>query len=179
MIICPNCRHEEVAGSLFCTECGAQLITTGHLTTHSIRRNLSEPLSPQRGGIRAEVPIPPSGVKDPILSLNLMDSGEIVYLTGKSEFTLGRVSEGQPILPDVDLSPYEAYAQGVSRLHASIKVINNAVFITDLGSSNGTRINGQKIVPHIEYPVNHGDIIALGRLKIQALVRKQHSAPLG
>ncbi len=42
----------------------------------------------------------------------------------------------------------------------------------DLGSSNGTRVNGQKIVPHVDYPVKHGDIIALGKLKIQLIIHK-------
>jgi pSer/pThr/pTyr-binding forkhead associated (FHA) protein len=96
----------------------------------------------------------------------------ILHLNGQNEFTLGRVADGQPILPDVDLSPYEAYAQGVSRLHAALKLNNQRVFITDLGSSNGTRVNGQKIMPNVDYPLNHGDVIALGKFKIQVLIRK-------
>ncbi len=75
-------------------------------------------------------------------------------------------------MPDVDLSPYEAYTQGVSRLHSCLKIINQRVVITDLGSSNGTRVNGQKIMPHIDYPLNHGDVIALGKLKVQVLIRR-------
>jgi pSer/pThr/pTyr-binding forkhead associated (FHA) protein len=81
------------------------------------------------------------------------------------------VAEGQPILPDVDLSPYDAYAQGVSRLHAALKVTRNRVAIMDLGSSNGTRVNGQKIVPHVDYPLNHSDVIALGKLKLQVIIK--------
>jgi pSer/pThr/pTyr-binding forkhead associated (FHA) protein len=46
------------------------------------------------------------------------------------------------------------------------------VVITDLGSSNGTRVNGQKIVPHVDYPLNHGDMIALGKFAIQVLIKK-------
>jgi pSer/pThr/pTyr-binding forkhead associated (FHA) protein len=109
---------------------------------------------------------------DSVISLHLVENGQILHLAGRSEFTLGRISEGQPILPDVDLSPYEAYAQGVSRLHVALKIVNNGIVITDLGSSNGTRVNGQKIVPHVDYPLNHGDIIALGKLKIQVLIHK-------
>jgi pSer/pThr/pTyr-binding forkhead associated (FHA) protein len=48
--------------------------------------------------------------------------------------------------------------------------VNKDVVVTDLGSSNGTRVNGQKIVPHVDYPINHGDIIALGKLKIQVII---------
>jgi pSer/pThr/pTyr-binding forkhead associated (FHA) protein len=106
------------------------------------------------------------------VSLHMVDSGQIVHLAGQTEFTVGRTAEGQPILPDVDLSHFEAYAQGVSRLHASIKIYNQRVVITDLGSSNGTRVNGQKIVPHVDYPLNHGDMIALGKFTIQILIKK-------
>ncbi len=102
---------------------------------------------------------------DASANLHLLDSGQVLPLAGRTEFTMGRVADRQPILPDVDLSPYEAYTQGVSRLHASLKIINQRVVITDLGSSNGTGVNGQKIMPHIDYPLNHGDVVALGKLK--------------
>jgi pSer/pThr/pTyr-binding forkhead associated (FHA) protein len=53
-----------------------------------------------------------------------------------------------------------------------LKLNNQRIFITDLGSSNGTRVNGQKIMPNVDYPLNHGDVIALGKFKIQVLIRK-------
>jgi len=118
------------------------------------------------------VPSVSASLSEAVVSLHLVESGIILHLSGQTEFTLGRVSDGQPILPDVDLSPYEAYSQGVSRLHSSLKFNNNRLFITDLGSSNGTRVNGQKISPNVDYPVNHGDVVALGKFKIQVLIRK-------
>ena len=105
------------------------------------------------------------------LSLFIIESKQTLNLAGRNDFTLGRVAEGQPILPDVDLSPFEAYSLGVSRLHAALKINHNRVSIMDLGSSNGTRVNGQKIVPHVDYPINQGDIIALGKLKLQIILR--------
>lgn len=170
MIVCPNCNHREVAGALFCSECGAQLVSMNRLTTQSIGRS-SGPLSEST----PPPPVAPSTTAegiDAVISLYLMDSGQLLNLVGRTDFTLGRVADGQPILPDVDLSPYEAFSLGVSRLHASLKLVNDRVVITDLGSSNGTRVNGQKIVPHLEYPLNHGDVIALGKIKIQILIRK-------
>ena len=103
---------------------------------------------------------------------DLVDSAQVLHLAERNEFTLGRAIEGQPILPDVDLSPFDAFTLGVSRLHAALRIINGEVVVTDLGSSNGTRVNGQKIVPHVDYPINHGDVIALGKLKIQILIVK-------
>jgi pSer/pThr/pTyr-binding forkhead associated (FHA) protein len=173
MILCPNCHHQEVAGALFCSECGAQLVSSDRMATQSIPKNTSEILIPALDNAPAtNTPVPPAGVPDAVVSLYLVDSGQIIHLAGRSEFTLGRVADNQPILPDVDFSAFEAYSQGVSRLHASLKIINSRVVITDLGSSNGTRVNGQKIMPHIDYLLNHGDVIALGKLKIQVLIRK-------
>ncbi len=173
MILCPNCHHQEFSGALFCSECGARLVVTETPTTHHIERNQTGLLMTQ--GVREPVPPAPvttPGSADAAVSLHLIESGMILHLAGQNEFTLGRVAEGQPILPDVDLSPYEAYAQGVSRLHAVLKLNNQRIFITDLGSSNGTRVNGQKIMPNVDYPLNHGDVIALGKFKIQVLIRK-------
>lgn len=172
MILCPNCHHQEIAGSLFCSECGAQLVSTDRVATQSIRRHPSDILSQiENSGPPPSQPTQATTV-DAAVSLYLVDSGQILHLAGRTEFTLGRVADGQPILPDVDLSPYEAYTQGVSRLHSCLKIINQRVVITDLGSSNGTRVNGQKIMPHIDYPLNHGDVVALGKLKVQVLIRR-------
>ncbi len=104
------------------------------------------------------------------ISLHIIESGQILPLADRTEFTLGRSAEGQPIVPDVDLSSYNAYANGVSRLHAAIKLVNNRIVVVDLGSSNGTYLNGVRLSPYIETPVSHGDLIYLGKLKIQVLI---------
>jgi pSer/pThr/pTyr-binding forkhead associated (FHA) protein len=169
MIICPNCQHKELPGALFCSECGAQLVTVDILNTRSIKRTPTDALAPS-----TEVPEvqakPKTKTGEPTVSLHVVESGQVLHLSDRKEFTLGRTVEGQPILPDVDLSPFDAFTLGVSRLHAALRIINGEVVVTDLGSSNGTRVNGQKIVPHVDYPINHGDIIALGKLKIQVII---------
>jgi pSer/pThr/pTyr-binding forkhead associated (FHA) protein len=104
-------------------------------------------------------------------SLHLLDTGQVLPLTGRNEFTLGRISEGQPIMPDIDLSPYQAYASGVSRLHAVVKRDGPRVILMDLGSANGTYINGKRLTTNVEQTLNHGDIVALGKLKIQVLIK--------
>jgi hypothetical protein len=173
MIICPNCHHQEITGALFCSECGAQLVFSETLSTQTFRRAddesgiLSDQSEPERGEGGAL-----ASPGDFSISLHLVDNGKLLPLAGRTEFSLGRVTEGQPILPDIDLSPYEAYSRGVSRLHAALKVVNKRVVIIDLGSSNGTRVNGQKIVPNVDYPLNNGDVIALGRLRIQILFKR-------
>ena len=176
MIICPNCHHKELPGALFCSECGARLISLDYLTTKSIKKATTDSLrefveneNSEAGNDSEEFFKNQSISSD--LALYLIEAKQTLQLAGRSEYTLGRVAEGQPILPDVDLSPFDAYAQGVSRLHAALKINKNRVAIMDLGSSNGTRVNGQKIVPHVDYPISHNDQIALGKMRIQILIR--------
>jgi pSer/pThr/pTyr-binding forkhead associated (FHA) protein len=80
------------------------------------------------------------------------------------------VSGNQPILPDLDLTGYQAYEGGVSRLHATLKIEKVGITVTDLGSANGTRLNGKKIPPHTPQPLENGDILALGKFKVQVLI---------
>jgi pSer/pThr/pTyr-binding forkhead associated (FHA) protein len=174
MILCPNCHHHEIIGALFCGECGAQLVSTGRLAGSMVDETLLEmSLSPRSDYSDKLSQEPDNQLPTPSgFSLRLLDSGKIIQLTNRRELTIGRAVEGQPILPDVDLSLYEAYAQGVSRLHAAIKIGSSGLSIHDLGSSNGTRVNGQKISAHVDFPLADGDIIALGRFKLQMIVAK-------
>ena len=113
---------------------------------------------------------PPSDQLDAAISLHVVESGQVLPLTERTEFTLGRLVEGQPIIPDVDLSPYNAYSNGVSRIHAVIKIAEGRTIIMDLGSSNGTFLNGIRLNPNMETPLAHGDVIILGKLKIRVLL---------
>lgn len=106
-------------------------------------------------------------------NLHLLDTGQVLPLSSRNEFTMGRISEGQPIMPDIDLSPYQAYAAGVSRLHAVIRRNGNAIVFMDLGSANGTFINGSRLTPNTEQTLQHGDILALGKMRIQVLIDKK------
>jgi hypothetical protein len=170
MIECPNCKNKELPGALFCRECGAQLIGISGNATQSISSSLTDQLLEHLSKLpEGETPPPPTDVA---ISLFIMDTAVTLPLEGRTEFTLGRSAEGQPILPDIDLAPYHAYENGVSRLHASITLAKQQALATDLGSANGTRLNGQKIPPHKPYPVKHGDILTLGKLKIQLLIRR-------
>jgi hypothetical protein len=152
---------------MFCAECGAQLDGVETLVTQAItEEQIAEDL--KNKALQTETVAPPV---NSWISLHLMDSGKILPLASRNEFTLGRLSEGQPIMPDIDLTPYQAYASGVSRLHAVVKRDAERVLVMDLGSSNGTYVNGRRINPHVEESLSHGDILALGKLKIQVLLR--------
>lgn len=170
MINCPSCRHEEFIGALFCSECGTQL---NYQSLSPPKTALypgdtepgSKPIDPESLRKAPSKPLP-----DTRLSLKVLETGAIIAPEGGLEFTLGRVSGSQPILPDIDLTPYQAYESGVSRLHATIKIEKMKIIVIDLGSANGTRVNGKKIPPHTPQPLENGDILTLGKFKLQVLI---------
>lgn len=168
MIACPNCKHRNMTGSMFCSECGAQLTAPDSTVTHNIDASqVIESLKDRTGRLNK----PPAISMDSWGSLHLLDTGQMLPLVDRSEFTLGRISQGQPIMPDIDLSPYQAYSSGVSRLHAVIKRLGSRVVIMDLGSANGTYVNGKRLNANVEQIVNHGDVVSLGKLKMQILIK--------
>jgi hypothetical protein len=167
MIVCPNCKHSNMAGSMFCMECGAQLAGADILTT----QNMDAGQEPEAVQQKTPASRPVAVTLNTWITLHLMDTGQVIPLNDRSEFTLGRISDGQPIMPDVDLSPYQAYANGVSRLHAVIKQASHHILVMDLGSVNGTYVNGKRLNPNVEQTVNNGDIISLGKLKMQVLLK--------
>jgi len=56
---------------------------------------------------------------------------------------------------------------GVSRMHAALQLQDGEVMIVDLGSSNGTRVNGVELLPNRPQPLHDGDELELGALQIR------------
>ncbi|MBW8010007.1 MAG: protein kinase [Chloroflexi bacterium] len=106
------------------------------------------------------------------VSVYFIDTGQILNLKTQAEYTIGRKYKGQPLIPDIDLTPFKGYEWGISRLHAKVVVGDEDVSISDLGSSNGTWHSGRKLRVNTPYKLNHGDIILLGKLRLQFLIYK-------
>jgi len=66
--------------------------------------------------------------------------------------------------PDIDLTPFGALEKGVSRRHAIIEPSEDTLMIMDIGSSNGTFLNGQRLMPNQPRVLRDGDEVRLGRL---------------
>jgi pSer/pThr/pTyr-binding forkhead associated (FHA) protein len=84
---------------------------------------------------------------------------ERVFPVEQDEMLVGRRDDRQQIRPAVAL-----HDPGASRRHA--KVIRNgdgSVALHDLGSTNGTKINGQDVVSGAVQALAEGDVITLGR----------------
>ena len=83
-----------------------------------------------------------------------------------SAIVLGRLDKDKPSEMAVDLSPFGAAEHGVSRQHAVLELLRKTVMITDLGSTNGTFLNDQRVLPQHRRVVRDNDEIRLGKLII-------------
>ncbi len=68
--------------------------------------------------------------------------------------TIGRTANSAIVVADA----------GVSSRHAQVQWQCGALQLTDLGSTNGTFVNGEKLAPNVARKLNVGDRVRLGKL---------------
>jgi len=150
--VCPNCGAPLEPDSNFCDMCGAPVSAAApppSLPTPAPAPSVAPAPPPVQGrlavqGTRATLSFPP----------------------GKTEILVGREDPVSGVFPDVDLTDHGGDEGGVSRRHARIFVQGIQVFIEDLNSTNYTYVNQQKLAPGQPQPLNDGDEVRLGRLKL-------------
>jgi len=101
------------------------------------------------------------------LTITVVASGRQLPLSGSNEFVLGRLDATRGVFPDVDLTPDGGLEGGVSRRHARIQRQRTQFFIEDLGSANGTFLNGQRLTPYLPHPLHDSDDLQIGRIRLQ------------
>jgi len=94
----------------------------------------------------------------------VLEDGQSFSLTRETT-TLGRSDPLEGVDPDVDLAVHGGYERGVSRRHALIHHEGENWSLEDLGSTNGTVLNRDKVSPGGRLPLSEGDVIHLGHLK--------------
>jgi pSer/pThr/pTyr-binding forkhead associated (FHA) protein len=82
----------------------------------------------------------------------------------KEEIILGRSDASSVSLPDIDLNADQGIMLGVSRHHATIRRTEAGYYIRDLNSTNGTLLNGTRLVSGQPHRLQSGDQIRLGQL---------------
>jgi len=80
---------------------------------------------------------------------------------------VGRAVEGDDTEYSLDLGHFGGYQSGVSRRHALITRHEGGLYIEDLGSTNGTRINGFQLTVKRKYRLRDGDEVEFARLRTQ------------
>jgi len=70
----------------------------------------------------------------------------------------------------VDLTPYGGAEQGVSRNHAAFSYADGQIYVEDLGSTSGTRLNGLPLEPNRQYHLRHNDELEFGSVRATVLL---------
>jgi hypothetical protein len=184
---CPNCGHRNRPGIIFCENCGASLLGHSPIGTKSLGGTSSLEAEPGNksdapGQAQAQpTPMPPA-VNAAIASVGSdmfktgwslrmeVEGGQTpVILVPRQELILGRRDPATGAMPDLDMTPFAGYRMGVSRRHAAIRLAEGTFLdLWDLGSSNGTFLNGTRLVAYRPYRLRDGDEIRLGQMAIHA-----------
>lgn len=75
--------------------------------------------------------------------------------------------------PDLDLTKYNAFENGVSRQHALLSSTSSGLTLTDLDSLNGTFIGVQRLAPFQPVALPDDTMIRLGSLVVQVFFKKR------
>jgi CRP-like cAMP-binding protein len=89
-----------------------------------------------------------------------------VFPVFKSDALIGRYDSVTGMTPDVDLTQEDA-ARNISRRHARIVTKDGSHFVAEeIGTMNGTFLNGQKLPTGVLTPIDDGDDLTLCRLAL-------------
>jgi len=101
----------------------------------------------------------------PVINIISSDGRISNFLVDKDEVSIGRSEDNNLVLSD----------GSVSRHHAKIIKTNKGYVISDLGSFNGTRVNGKSIQSS---PLRQDDEIRIGIVKLNFVKEKSSASPL-
>lgn len=175
---CGTCGHLNRVGVLICENCGTSLIAAAAtiLGTQKFDKNPVAPAAsaadPKLNTAEVNALLSAGAAlfdETMILRLEVEGSPTPILVYPREETSLGRRDPAGGTIPDVDLTSYAAYRMGVSRRHAILKLADARLQLVDLGSSNGTMLNGVKLAPHQPRTLHDGDTIMLGKMNLRVI----------
>jgi FHA domain len=158
MKICPFCATSNREGIFFCEECGHAIymdLDVGSTQKFQPPANMSQPPQTNWGTARFDQ-------KAHIL-LRVRNHPQAIELRPQQELIIGRRDPNSAPL-SIDMTPYNAFENGISRIHAAIRRGEDTLMLVDLGSVNGTHLNGSRLAPNQPRVLRDGDEIRLGKL---------------
>ena len=129
------------------------------------------PIQQGRAPVVTRIPEPRVGVAPEPVGWRLVlyvgqDNNLPITMNLNGHLLIGRIDPAQDFRPDFDLLPFGGQDAGVSRRHALLFASTNGLYIRDLGSTNGTQVNGVRLEPNQAYRLHEGDQLEIGHLPI-------------
>lgn len=160
MKTCPYCGEGNREGVLFCEECGQPLMGSDQDVLATDRLEVEEKVTSVGRAAWGTARFDDNSS----IIIRLREHTQPLSLVAKDELLLGRSDEQSGLTTDLDLGPFGAVDKGVSRRHAAIRRGDNTLMLVDLGSTNGTHLNGQRLNPNEPRVLRDGDEIRMGKL---------------
>lgn len=164
---CPNCGQSNQKHELVCYSCG-------HLLESSKSQQETQALAETNDLTFSEDFFD----QDSVLILKVRNSGKTFLAEPQKsdhELVIGRSAKGSAVMPDIDLADEDGDKLGVSRLHLNIGYDerSHTICVSDIGSANGTYINGQRLHPHEVRVLRDHDELRLGKMVLLVSFRRQ------
>lgn len=109
----------------------------------------------------------PNGIPKQIIFNDLKHKFDSVTIETNSIIVIGRKRSMRDYEVNVDFTDMDGATLGVSHYHAMMLIFDSAIYIKDLDSLNGMRLNGKRLQPSKEYLIDNGDILAFGNLEVK------------
>ncbi len=176
---CSKCGHVNRPGILVCEKCGTLMINeekavgtkqfeAEKVVTDALR-NVTAAETAEMAGLAVSTAGSTQFTENMVLRLEIEGAPTPILLHPKLETSIGRRDPATGTMPDVDLSAYAGYRLGVSRKHAIIRLKEEQLELYDLGSSNGTSVNGERLTAHQPHVLRDGDEVVLGKMIVRVL----------
>jgi pSer/pThr/pTyr-binding forkhead associated (FHA) protein len=175
MMNCPECGAEHYPGALFCDMCGAAVHPAAQAHVAAAKRAAERPSQVRPATATeqrttetrpAEPSVPRRETSAPALNAHLPHHNTSLTLRG-ALIQVGRADPDDDFTPEFDLTDYGGQERGVSRRHATIQWIEGGYVIIDQHSSNGTWLNGVRMVAGYAYQIPPGANVRFGGLVVQ------------
>jgi hypothetical protein len=108
------------------------------------------------------------------------EDGLVILIQGYDEpiivekvqrIVLGRDVRADDFSRVVDLAKYEAMDKGISRKHAMLASVSGIYYLNDMASTNGTWLNGNRLMAFRSHELKPGDWVKLGNLQMRIYFR--------
>ena len=127
------------------------------------------PIGPTGATVERSVAEPPrAAVPDQVeaLAFFISKASGNVFPVFKADSLIGRYDSVTGQTPEVDLT-HEDSARNISRRHARVVVRDGKPFVAEeIGTMNGTYLNGQRLATGVLTPIKDGDEVTLCRLTL-------------
>jgi CRP-like cAMP-binding protein len=158
-------------------EIAVRMLRKQSIRLRETNRQLEQAVSRTGGGDHApvgetrEAPIPRMPVDGPAqteaLAYFISTATGNVFPVFATEALLGRFDSVTGMRPEVDLTN-EDQSRNISRRHARVVIKDGQFFIAEeIGTMNGTFLNGRKLANGVLTPIADGDELTLCRLSLQ------------